>query len=122
MTNLLSFVHYLFDNSRGSKINSAGDENANFMPWDCIYPKGKDGTPMYNSSGKYAIKLYWLGAWRKVFVDDRVPVDANGKNLLLVSPNANELWPSLLSKAILKLAVTRFLLQYVLIFAVTKMI
>ena len=106
MTNLLTFVHFLFDHARISKMIPTGEEI--FMPWDCIYPKSKDGTPMYNASGKYAVKLFWMGAWRKVFVDDKVPVDSSGKILLFVSPNLNELWPILLSKAILKLAVTRF--------------
>ena len=105
MTHLLTSLHFLYDHARIIKSNPTGEEL--FLPWDCIYPKGKDGMPMYNTSGKYAVRLFWMGCWRKVVVDDRVCVDAAGRNLLMCSPNPNELWPTLLSKAILKLAVTR---------------
>ncbi|KAJ3342653.1 hypothetical protein HDU93_001633 [Gonapodya sp. JEL0774] len=77
-------------------------------PWDRIYPKGKDGLPSYNSSGKYAVKLYHLGAWRKIVVDDRVPVDAKGKPLLIRAPTVNEAWPAILCKAMLKVAAASY--------------
>lgn len=25
--------------------------------------------------GKYIVRLFWLGCWRKIYVDDRIPVD-----------------------------------------------
>ena len=28
-------------------------------PWTNIYPKNKDGLPMYNPGGKYCVKLFW---------------------------------------------------------------
>jgi hypothetical protein len=43
-----------------------------------------------------------------VTIDDRIPVDATEKPLLLVSSVSNEIWTLLLSKALLKLAMTRF--------------
>ncbi|KAJ2999333.1 hypothetical protein HDV02_003114 [Globomyces sp. JEL0801] len=75
-----------------------------FNPWDNIYPKAKDGLPTYNPSGKYMVKLFWLGCWRKIVIDDKIPVDVNGKPLMLCSSVPNELWPMLLCKALLKVA------------------
>jgi hypothetical protein len=81
-----------------------GTPNSDLLPWENIYPKGKDGLPVYNASGKYAIKLFWIGKWRKVFVDDKVPVDDEGKPLILTSAMAGELWPVLITKAVIKAA------------------
>ncbi|KAL5034688.1 hypothetical protein BDV3_004205 [Batrachochytrium dendrobatidis] len=79
-----------------------------FTPWDAIYPKSKDGIPMYNPSGKYIVKLFWLGAWRKITVDDRIPIDASGKPLMISSPATTEIWPLLICKALVKAANTSF--------------
>ena len=59
---------------------------------------------LYNPAGKYAVKLFFMGCWRKVLVDDNVPFDSFGRPLLPVSTNSLELWPLLLSKALLKIA------------------
>ncbi len=105
MLHLIAVIHFLFDQVKvvmkaaGSQLS---DEVA--LPWENIYPKGKDGSPMYNPSGKYIVKLYWMGAWRKIVVDDRVPVDSLGQPLLLISSNPHEIWPIILSKALLKIA------------------
>ena len=40
------------------------------------------------------------GMWRKVTIDDTVPVDADGNILLPRSSLAGELWPLLLAKAL----------------------
>lgn len=69
-----------------------------------IYPKSKDGGSVYNPSGKYNVKLYWLGAYRKITVDDRIPVDNQNRPLLVCSPCSTELWPLLVCKALVKLA------------------
>ena len=29
-----------------------------------------DGTPVYMASGLYHVRLYWMGAWRRIPVDD----------------------------------------------------
>lgn len=56
---------------------------------------------MYNPYGKYAIKLFIDGAFRKVVVDDIMPVDELGRPLLTITTR-KEFWPALLAKAILK--------------------
>ncbi|KYM85688.1 Calpain-7-like protein [Atta colombica] len=44
-----------------------------------------------------------MGCWRRILVDDIIPVDKNGKPLLPRTSNNFELWPMLLAKALLKL-------------------
>lgn len=92
---ILIALHYLHEQRKSSD---------DLMPWDSIYPKSKDGLSLYNPSGKYSVKLYWLGAWRKITVDDKIPLDASNRPLLISSPCTTELWPLLLSKALVKIA------------------
>eukprot|EP00051_Salpingoeca_urceolata_P024882 m.442320 g.442320 ORF g.442320 m.442320 type:complete len:1379 (-) comp20286_c2_seq15:127-4263(-) len=100
-------------------------------PWDQVWPKSEKGQPRYNQSGLYIVKLFWLGAWRQVQVDDRMPLDVAisddvtsvsvFRDALLTAVSTCtlddksgsaataraaplELWPLLLSKAIFKLA------------------
>ncbi|KYM98476.1 Calpain-7-like protein [Cyphomyrmex costatus] len=54
--------------------------------------------------GKYVVRLHYMGCWRRILVDDIIPVDKNGKLLLPSTSNNFELWPMLLAKALLKLA------------------
>jgi hypothetical protein len=105
LRNILATYHFLYEHSKLFKAAGLADE---FCPWDCLYPKGKDGLPMYNATGKYAVKLYWLGCWRKIIVDDKIPVDDQGKPLLICSPAPNEIWPLLICKAIVKVACTSY--------------
>ncbi|KAJ3017440.1 hypothetical protein HKX48_003542 [Thoreauomyces humboldtii] len=113
MRTILCTLHFLYDQTKQAR--AAGQANASpgivpddFSPWDHIYPKAKDGLPTYNLSGKYIIKLFWLGAWRKVTVDDRIPIDAEGKPLLIASPVAHEIWSLLLTKALLKVVASSY--------------
>ena len=59
-----------------------------------------DGTPLYSESGRYFVRLHVQGEWRRVEIDDRVPVDAQGFCLFpRIDPQADwgELWPLLLA-------------------------
>ena len=70
--------------------------------WELIYPQTTStGFPVYNVHGKYVVKLFVRGAFRRVVVDDRMPVDASGDSLLSVT-DQKEIWPALLLKALLK--------------------
>ena len=64
--------------------------------WEGIYPKDtpKDGgLPRYNPYGKYAVRLYMSGLWRKVTIDDRIPFDEAGQCLFPTSSEVTEIWP-----------------------------
>jgi Calpain family cysteine protease len=71
--------------------------------WEAIHPQDSSGRPCYNPAGKYTVQLWAAGAWRSVTVDDRVPLTAAGAQLLPCTADSRELWPLLLSKALLKL-------------------
>jgi hypothetical protein len=70
--------------------------------WEAIYPKSEDGvTPRFNPGGRYCVRLFVNGAWRRIDVDDRVPLLAsNGSPVLCRSSDKAELWPLILSKAL----------------------
>jgi hypothetical protein len=85
-----------------NKHGIAGRIKDSWKPWDHIYPKPKgQPTPNYNPCGKYCVKIFWLGLWRKVTVDDLMPFN-KGNEMLLPMTRSHELWLPLLTKALLK--------------------
>lgn len=80
-----------------------GPKDAPFL-WEAIYPQDVAGRPCYNPGGKYAVKLFVCGLWRKVLVDDRVPINASGSVTIVSSREHRELWPLILAKAAYKVA------------------
>ncbi|RMZ87784.1 hypothetical protein DV736_g4984, partial [Chaetothyriales sp. CBS 134916] len=70
----------------------------------CIYPYDeKKQTVILSPNGKYVLKLYFNGCWRRVEIDDMLPTSTNGRVLYVVDrSHPGLLWPALLEKAYLK--------------------
>ncbi|KAJ1997706.1 calpain 7, partial [Coemansia thaxteri] len=66
-----------------------------------IYPRGSSGMPVFNAAGKYMVKLFVNGLWRRVVIDDLLPA-AEGGRLLCTYSDAGDIGPSLMEKAFLK--------------------
>ncbi|KAH4077350.1 hypothetical protein HBH98_195680 [Parastagonospora nodorum] len=69
-----------------------------------LYPFDKQlGRPVTSSNGKYIVRLNFNGCWRKVVIDDRLPVSSTHRLLHVIDRrNPALLWPALLEKAYLK--------------------
>ncbi|KAF2732815.1 cysteine proteinase [Polyplosphaeria fusca] len=67
-------------------------------PWDKNL-----GRPLLSPNGKYIVRLNFNGCWRKVEIDDRLPVSKTHRLLHVIDRrNPALLWPALLEKAYLK--------------------
>ncbi|CAF0997935.1 unnamed protein product [Didymodactylos carnosus] len=118
MRNIISQITALWDicrKERKSVTPDSGEMNPAFLsgrtwrPWEHIYAINKVSkqpfvTP-YNPAGKYVVRLFFLGCWRKIIVDDTIPFDSKNRPLLPQTSLGYELWPMLLSKALLKIVV-----------------
>ena len=73
--------------------------------WELIYPQAsvQNGIklPQYNPYGKYVVRIFAKGAWRRLVIDDRLPTDIFGQSLLSIT-EVKEIWPALLAKALLR--------------------
>ncbi|EGR31119.1 hypothetical protein IMG5_117620 [Ichthyophthirius multifiliis] len=69
--------------------------------WTKIFPQ-QDNIPAFNQSGKYWVKLYYMGKERKIEIDDKMPVNFNGQCIFPRSVKKEEIWTFIFSKAILK--------------------
>lgn len=109
--NLLRMKTSSFKEQSTSKADKSRKDVENvddscWKPWDLIWPKenAKSNFPAINSAGKYAVKIFWMGCHRKIIVDDSIPCDENMKPLLPLTTRGNELWPIIISKALIKVA------------------
>jgi hypothetical protein len=69
-----------------------------------IWPKDEQQeVPTISKNGKYLVRLNFNGEWRRVVIDDRLPVSQTPRLLhVLDRSNPALLWPALLEKAYLK--------------------
>ncbi|ETN37191.1 uncharacterized protein HMPREF1541_08181 [Cyphellophora europaea CBS 101466] len=67
-------------------------------PWDY-----KEHTFGLSPNGKYILKFYFNGCWRRVVIDDRLPTSKTSRVLHVVDRTCpGRLWPTLVEKAYLK--------------------
>lgn len=69
--------------------------------WQRIYPQ-ENGVPVCSPTGKYWVKLRFMGKERLVEIDDRVPCDVRSMPIFARTQNIREIWPQLLMKALCK--------------------
>lgn len=70
--------------------------------WKRIFPQ-EDGIPIKSPTGKYRVKVKFMGEERLVEVDDRMPCDNKKKLMFPRTTDFTEIWPQLLIKAFFKI-------------------
>ncbi|KAI1156041.1 PALB protein [Nemania diffusa] len=64
----------------------------------------EDGRPEISLNGRYVFRMFFNGCFRKVVIDDRLPVSSNDRTLYVVDrQNPSLIWPALIEKAYLKI-------------------
>ena len=84
-----------------TKDRNIRDVVTNEKVWERIYPQ-QNGAPVVSPSGKYWVKIRFMGKERLIEIDDRIPCDSRSKPLFARTSNQHEIWPQLLMKALLK--------------------
>eukprot|EP00048_Salpingoeca_helianthica_P009240 m.132646 g.132646 ORF g.132646 m.132646 type:complete len:1072 (-) comp14815_c0_seq1:35-3250(-) len=69
---------------------------------NCIFPQDSRGNPVFNPHGKYIVRLCINGTWRRVTIDDRLPVGPTQALICSFSSFRDEFWVSLIEKAYMK--------------------
>ena len=77
--------------------------------FELIHPQ-TGGLPVVSDTGRYAVKMHLFDGWRAVVIDDRVPLDLFGRPLVVAS-RPFQLWPLLLSKAVMKVMAAYHVLE-----------
>lgn len=69
-----------------------------------IWPRDNNtNRPRPSKNGKYVLKLNFNGCWRRVVIDDKLPVSKTIRMLHVIDKNnPGLLWPPLIEKAYLK--------------------
>lgn len=99
------FAPNVVSNQTGESSRKPSKDTANSLEpmkylWRAIYPQLGNGKPFYNPMGKYCVRLFLAGKWRKVTVNDTLPVHPDGTPMVANSSNPLEMWPLILSKAV----------------------
>lgn len=68
-----------------------------------LHPRGPGGRLHISPTGEYELKVLFNGAYRRVVIDDRLPFLPDGCPMCMTSRGRNDIWPSLVEKAYLKL-------------------
>ena len=68
------------------------------------------------------LHLFVQGCWRKILVDDTIPCNDSDELLLPVTGRSHEIWPLLLTKALVKVASLELVLLYRAYFLLLTMI
>ncbi|OJD34718.1 calpain-like protease ory [Diplodia corticola] len=83
-----------------ARVERGNDQLLSNYLWPYDYSAG---VPLLSENGKYVFRMNFNGCWRKVVVDDRLPVSRTTRMLhVLDRQNPSLLWPVLLEKAYLK--------------------